>query len=115
MIDTGARWRLVAGILCLVAAAVVGVVGYVKLSVEPSLNHQLPYLASAGMTLVLLSVTGAALLNVDHLRTDEGQMAELAAAIERLADALASDVERPARRAVPTSSGDVSPSAPPRG
>jgi len=96
--DTTGRWRLVLGAACLAAAAVVGIVGYLKLSLEPSLNHQLPYLASAGMALVLLSVIGASLVITDQLRTDDLHTQELTAAIERLADALAPDVERPARR-----------------
>ena len=82
----------------LVAAAIVGIVGYLKLSLEPSLNHQLPYLASAGMALILLSVIGASLIVTDQLHADDTRMEELAAAIERLADSVAADVERPARR-----------------
>jgi len=96
--DTTRRWRLVVGLACLVAAAIVGLVGYLKLSLEPSLNHQLPYLASAGMALVVLSVLGAALVVADQLHTDDRRMQELAEAIERLADALAPGIERPARR-----------------
>jgi len=96
--DTTGRWRLVLGAACLAAAAVVGIVGYLKLSLEPSLNHQLPYLASAGMALVLLSAIGVSLVVTDQLRTDDLHTQELTAAIQRLADALAPDVERPARR-----------------
>lgn len=107
MTDTTRRWRLVLGLACLVAAAVVGLVGYLKLSLEPSLNHQLPYLASAGMALVVLSVLGASLVVVDQLHTDDARMEELATAIERLADALAPGIERPARREPPgVSPGD---------
>jgi uncharacterized membrane protein len=95
---TTGRWRLFVGVACLVAAAIVGTVGYMKLSLEPSLNHQLPYLASAGMALVLLSAVGVSLIVTDQLRVDDLRMQELSAAIERLADALAPDVERPARR-----------------
>jgi hypothetical protein len=117
--DTTRRWRLGLGVACLAAAAVVGVVGYLKLSLEPSLNHQLPYLASAGMALVVLSVLGASLVIVDQLRTDEARMQELATAIQQLADALASGIERPARRepsseTSPTSAtSSASPTAPP--
>lgn len=119
MTDTTRRWRLGLGVACLAAAAVVGVVGYLKLSLEPSLNHQLPYLASAGMALVVLSVLGASLVIVDQLRTDEARMQELATAIQQLADALASGIERPARReprseTSPTSAtSSASPTAPP--
>ena len=90
MTDTTGRWRLVVGVsAALAAAAVVGLVGYLKLSLEPSLNHQLPYLASAGMALILLSAIGVSLVVTDQLRTDDARTQELAAAIERLADALA--------------------------
>jgi hypothetical protein len=98
MTDTTGRWRLVVGVAALAAAAVVGLVGYLKLSLEPSLNHQLPYLASAGMALVFLSAVGVSLVVTDQLRTDDARTQELAAAIERLADALAPGIERPARR-----------------
>ena len=98
MIESTGHWRLFLGVASLVAAAVVGVVGYLKLSLEPSLNHQLPYLASAGMALVFLSAVGASLVVTDQLRTDDARTQELAAAIQRLADALAPDIERPARR-----------------
>ncbi|HYL52282.1 MAG TPA: hypothetical protein VEZ15_09955 [Acidimicrobiia bacterium] len=98
MNESTGRWRLVLGAACLAAAAVVGLVGYLKLSLEPSLNHQLPYLASAGMALVLLSAIGVSLVVTDQLRTDDLHTQELTAAIQRLADALAPDVERPARR-----------------
>jgi hypothetical protein len=96
--DTTGRWRLIVGVACLAAAAVVGIVGYMKLSLEPSLNHQIPYLASAGMALVLLSAVGVSLVVTDQLHNDDLRMQELSAAIERLADALAPDVERPPRR-----------------
>jgi hypothetical protein len=91
------HWRLVVGLASIVAAAIIGIVGYMKLSLEPSLNHQLPYLASAGMALILLSVFGASLVIADQLHTDDTRMEELAVAIQRLADSLAADVERPAR------------------
>ena len=115
MTDTTRRWRLVVGVVCLAAAAVVGVVGYLKLSLEPSLNHQLPYLASAGMALVLLSVLGVGLLVADQLRTDEARVQELASAIERLADALAPGIERPARREPRGGTGEASPTPAPPG
>ena len=45
------RWRLILGVLCITAAAIVGVIGYLKLSLEPAVDRQIPYLASAGMAL----------------------------------------------------------------
>lgn len=98
MTDPTRRWRFVLGIVCLVAAAIVGIVGYLKLSDEPSLNHQVPYLASAGFALVFLSVLGAALLVMDQLRNDDTRVEELSTAVERLAGALGPGIERPARR-----------------
>lgn len=98
MTDPTRRWRFVLGVACLLAAAIVGIVGYLKLSEEPSLNHQIPYLASAGFALVFLSVVGAALLVMDQLRNDDTRVEELSTAVERLAGALGSGIERPARR-----------------
>jgi len=109
MTDTTGRWRLIVGVSALVAAAIVGLVGYLKLSLEPSLNHQLPYLASSGMALILLSAVGVSLVVTDQLRTDDARTQELAAAIERLAEALASSIERPARREPPGSPSSGSP------
>lgn len=109
MTQTTRRWRLVVGLACIAAAAVVGLVGYLKLSLEPSLNHQLPYLASAGMAVVVLSVLGASLVIADQLHTDGAQVEELATAIQRLADALGPGVERPARREPPPAIGDPGP------
>ena len=98
MTDTTGRWRLFVGVACLAAAAVVGIVGYMKLSLEPSLNHQLPYLASAGMALVLLSAIGVSLVVTDQLRTDDLHTQELTAAIQRLADALVQAIDEPGQR-----------------
>ncbi len=109
MTHTTRRWRLVVGLTCIAAAAVVGLVGYLKLSLEPSLNHQLPYLASAGMALVVLCALGGSLVVADQLHTDDARMEELATAIQRLADALATGVERPARREPPRATGDTVP------
>lgn len=109
MNTTTRRWRMVVGICCFVAAAVVALVGYLKLSLEPLLNHQLPYLASAGFATVVLSVLGASLIVADHLHTDDARTEELTAAIQQLAEALASDIERPARRAPIVPSDDPNP------
>jgi len=96
--ETPSHWRLALGIASLVVAAIVGIVGYMKLSLEPSLNHQLPYLASAGMALVFFSAVGASLIVSDQLQTDDARMRELAAAIDRLAEVLGPDIERAPRR-----------------
>ena len=95
------RWRLVVGVICIAAAAVVGLIGYLKLSLEPAVNRQIPYLASAGMALVVLSAVGGSLLVAEQLRGDDERLDELEAAVRQLADALAPTVEAPARRAGP--------------
>jgi hypothetical protein len=83
------------------AAAAVGVGGYLKLSREPSLDHKLPCLASAGRTLILLSAIGAGLVLADQRHADNARTRELATAVQRLPDSLASDIEGPARRVPP--------------
>jgi hypothetical protein len=93
------NWRFWLGAACVAAAAVVGIVGYLQLSTEPRVNHQLPYLASAGMAVVILSVLGGSLIVAAQVRTDESQLAELEAAVQALATAVAPAIESPARRA----------------
>jgi hypothetical protein len=95
------RWRLILGVIFLAAASIVGVVGYLKLSLEPAVNRQIPYLASAGMALVVLSVIGGSLLVAEQLRSDDDRLDELEAAMRQLADAVAPTIEAPARRAGP--------------
>ena len=87
------RARLIAGIACIAAAAIVGIVGYLKLSLEPDVNRQIPYLASAGMALVLLAAVGGAFLVGEQMRTDEQRIEELEAAVEKLAAMVAPEVE----------------------
>ena len=99
------RWRLILGVACITAAAIVGVIGYLKLSLEPAVNRQIPYLASAGMALVVLSAVGGSLLVAEQLRGDDQRLDELEAAVRHLADALAPTVEAPARRTPPEDAG----------
>ena len=101
---TQRRWRLILGVVCIAAAAAVGVIGYLKLSLEPAVNRQIPYLASAGMALVVLSAVGGSLLVAEQLRGDDERLDELEAAVRHLADALAPMVEAPARRTPPEAS-----------
>lgn len=91
------RWRLLAAGSCLATAALVAFVGWYKISDEPLLNFQVPLLASAGMTVVLLAVLGGSLLVADQLRTDEQRIAELEDAVRTLASALEPYVEEPPR------------------
>jgi len=92
------RWRFLAGLGCLVLAAIVGLVGWLRLSLEPAVNRQIPYLASAGMTLVLLSALGGSLLVAEQLRTGEERLQELEAAVMELAERIAPAIEAPGRR-----------------
>ena len=92
------RNRLIAGLACFAAAGLVAIVGYLKISLEPDLNRQIPYLASAGMLLVILVVLGGALIVGEQLRTDAQRIEELETAVARLAAEVAPAVERPARR-----------------
>jgi uncharacterized membrane protein len=95
------NWRFLLGVASLAAGAVVGVIGYLRLSVEPAVNHQIPYLASAGMALVFLSVLGGSLLVAEQLRSDERRVEELESAVRTLAQALAPAIEAPPRRSAP--------------
>jgi uncharacterized membrane protein len=92
------NWRFWLGVACLAAAAVVAIVGYLQLSEEPLVNHQIPYLASAGMAVVVLSVLGGSLIVAEQVRADERTLAELEAAVEALAAAIAPAIESPPRR-----------------
>jgi hypothetical protein len=95
------RNRLYLGIGLLALAGVVGLVGYLKLSLEPEVNRQIPYLASAGMALVLLSAAGGALIVGEQLRADDRRIEELEAAVLALSATLAPTVEAPPRRDAP--------------
>ena len=91
------RARLLAGIACLALAAIAGLVGYLKLSVEPDVNRQIPYLASAGMAIVILATVGGALIVGEQMRTDQERIEELEAAVQHLAAIVGPTVEAPAR------------------
>ena len=99
------RNRLLAGLVCFAAAGVVAIVGYLKISLEPEINRQIPDLASAGMLLVILVVLGGSLLVGEQLRTDAERIDELEAAITRLTAEVEPLVERPARRRRPSTRG----------
>ncbi len=96
--DASRRWRLLVGFGCLALAAVVGLVGYLKLSLEPQVNRQIPYLASAGMALVVLSAIGGSLVVGEQLKADTRRIEQLEEAVARLAEIVAPEVEEPARR-----------------
>ena len=98
MNDARRRWRLLVGMGALGLAAIVGLIGWLKLSLEPQVNRQIPYLASAGMTLVILAAIGGSLLVAEQLRSDDQRIADLEDAVRRLADTLEPIVESPPRR-----------------
>ncbi|MBA3653021.1 MAG: hypothetical protein H0W70_02380 [Actinobacteria bacterium] len=91
------RARLLIGVGCLALAAIVGLIGYLKLSLEPDVNRQIPYLASAGMALVLLSAVGGAFIVGEQMRTDAARIDELETAVQHLAAIVAPTVEDPPR------------------
>jgi hypothetical protein len=95
------NWRFLLGIASLTAAAVVGVVGYLRLSTEPAVNHQIPYLASSGMALVFLAVLGGSLIVAEQVRADQHRVDELESAIRALAEGLTPAIEAPPRRPGP--------------
>jgi hypothetical protein len=77
---------------------VVGGVGWYRISGEPLLNRQIPFLASAGIAVVVLAVLGGALVVAEQLRADQNRIGELEDAVRALTEALAPVVENPARR-----------------
>lgn len=93
------RSRLYAGLAVLAVAALIGGIGWYRLSGEPLLNRQIPFLASAGMLVVLLSVLGGSLIVAEQLRGDQERIHDLEQAVRSLTEALAPMIESPARRA----------------
>jgi hypothetical protein len=71
------RTRLWAGLATIAAAAVVGGIGWYRISGEPLLNRQIPFLASAGIAVVVLAVLGGALVVAEQLRTDKNRIGQL--------------------------------------
>jgi hypothetical protein len=96
--DARRRWRLLTGVGAFVLAAVVGLIGWLKLSLEPQVNRQIPYLASAGMALVVLAAIGGSLLVAEQLRADDQRIADLEDAVKRLASTLEPIIESPPRK-----------------
>lgn len=92
------RTRLWAGLATIAAAAVVGGFGWYRISGEPLLNRQVPFLASAGIAVVVLAVLGGALIVAEQLRGDQQRIGELEDAVRTLTETLAPLVEQPARR-----------------
>ena len=91
--------RLWTGLGVLGLAALVGGVGWYRISGEPLLNRQVPFLASAGILGVLLSVLGGSIIISEQLRGDQTRITDLEDAVRDLTAALAPMVELPPRRA----------------
>jgi hypothetical protein len=91
------KWRLTMGATLLSLAGIVGVIGYVKISLETLIAAQIVYLASAGFGVVILAVAGGALIVSDQLRADESRINELEHALATLGDRLAPSVAEPPR------------------
>lgn len=97
MNDPRRRWRLIAGAACLAVAAVIGLVGWLKVSDEPQVNRQIPYLASSGMGLVIFAAVGGSLLVAEQLREDDQRIEELEEALRTLSETLSPIIESPPR------------------
>jgi len=89
--------RLPIGFACLGLAVVVAILGYLGLSRNPDVNRQIPYLASAGMAVVILAAVGGSFIVAEQLRNDDKRIAELEEAVRLLAGAVAPALEAPAR------------------
>jgi hypothetical protein len=92
------RTRLWAGLGTLAVAAIIGGLGWYRISGEPLLNRQIPFLASAGIAVVVLAVLGGALIVAEQLRADQDRIGELEDAVRALTEALAPTIENPPRR-----------------
>ncbi len=94
------RPRLWVGLAVWGLAAVIGGIGWYRVSGEPLLNRQIPFLASAGIVVVLLSVLAGSLIVAEQLRGDQTRIRDLEDAVRTLTEALAPSIELPARREV---------------
>ncbi len=91
--DMTRRWRMSAGAGLLGVAAVIGIIGYQKISLETLVPAQIVYLASAGFAMVLFAVAGGALIISEQLRADERRVQELEKAVVSLAGHLSASVQ----------------------
>lgn len=98
MNDRWSRWGAFAAMLSFGVGVAAAVVGYLRLSLEPAVSRQLPYLASAGMTVILCATLGTALLVASRIAARSAEVAELREAVQHLAEVLRDRIERPPRR-----------------
>ncbi len=109
------RPRLWVGLSVIALAALVGGIGWFRISGEPLLNRQIPFLASAGLFAVLLAIVGGALMVSEQLKGDQSRIEELENAVRALTEALAPSIEAPPRiAAAPTKPAVSSAKAKPR-
>lgn len=109
-VDTTRRWRTTAGVALLAAAALVGIIGYVKISVETLVPVQVVYMASAGFGVIVLAAAGGAMLISEQLRSDEKRLTEIESALATIAGHLApavSDAPRLLDRSATAAATDV--------
>jgi hypothetical protein len=95
------RWRLLAGAAFIALAAIVAIVGYLKISSEPDMTRQIPYVASAGFATIILAVVGGSLIVADQIRAEDERVDDIERAVERLADLVRPGAEAPPRLAGP--------------
>jgi hypothetical protein len=93
----GRRWRLIAGATLIAAAVAVAIAGYMKISLEPIIGRQVPYLASAGLATLILVVTGGSFLMADQIRAEDERVDEIERSLERLAEMVGPSLEAPPR------------------
>ncbi|MDX1510627.1 MAG: hypothetical protein R3249_04730 [Nitriliruptorales bacterium] len=91
------RWRILTGVALLSLAAVAGLIGWLKISLETQVAVQVVYMASAGFFVVVLAVAGGSLLVAEQLRADEKRISEIEQALLMLASNVRDGVEDPAR------------------
>ncbi|MFT6942328.1 MAG: hypothetical protein ACJA2F_000510 [Nitriliruptoraceae bacterium] len=95
--DRTRKLRNALGIMLLGVSGVIGVIGYLRISVETLVPVQVVYLASAGFGVVVFGIAGGSLLIAETLRSDESRVRELEAAITTLAQHVAGSVQDPPR------------------
>ncbi len=91
------RTRTVIGVALLAVAGLIGMIGYLRISIETLVPVQVVYLASAGFGVVVFAVAGGSLLIAETLRSDEHRVRELESAVATLAGHLAAQVTDPPR------------------
>ncbi len=91
------RWRSAAGLVLLALAGLIGVVGYLRISLETLVPVQVVYMASAGFAVIVFAVAGGALLVAEQLRADEKRISEIEGALTSIAAALRPAVQEAPR------------------